>query len=139
MKKEAIKRNLTVRGHEEMLRQVLINIINNAIKYSYPHTRIKITSERANGKGSLLISNCGIPVPEGERALIFNRGHRSDMAKTIVPGGTGLGLWLVRKIIEAHDAEICCELDESLGEKRTVFRITFPNAEYSRPAVSSLE
>jgi signal transduction histidine kinase len=65
---------------------------------------------------------------------VFERGFRTPQAKASVPHGTGLGLWLVRKILAAHDAQIACTDERDDGATRVVFRITFPHPGPARGA-----
>lgn len=123
---ESLDRVLYVQGHQEMLRQVVVNLVDNAIKYSVPGTLIHIRARHWKEGPSFEITNVGLPIPEDEHEKIFQRGHRSLKAQALIPHGTGLGLWLVRKIVEAHGATIrFYEVDEG-GPKRNLFRICFP-------------
>jgi PAS domain S-box-containing protein len=120
-----------VQGHSEMLRQVLVNLTDNAIKYSLPETSVQIRGRRQSGDFALEVSNQGLPLSGEDREKIFQRGYRTRAARAWVPHGTGLGLWLVRKIVEAHGATIrCLEVVEN-GKKRVLFRIVFPVASLS--------
>ena len=122
-------------GHQNLIRQVFINIIDNAIKYSFPETEIIIRGCHDTAGRYLEISNQGLSIEGADRDLIFNRGFRLVEAEALVPAGTGLGLWLVRKILAAHHATVECDTREAKGLKRTVFRIFFP----SRSEIQSLE
>jgi PAS domain S-box-containing protein len=123
---ESLDRLLRVQGHGEMLRQVLVNLIDNAIKYSSPGTTINIRGRQWPEGPAFEITSQGLPIPDGDREKIFQRGFRTRKAATLVPHGTGLGLWLVRKIVEAHGASIRCQEIFEGGQKRILFRITFP-------------
>jgi len=124
---ESIERHVLVQGHQEMLRQVLVNLVDNAIKYSLPHTSITIRGRRWPEGNALEISNEGLPLPAEDRERIFQRGFRTLAAQAAVPHGTGLGLWVVRRTLEAHGATIrCLEVLEG-GKKRVLFRILFPH------------
>lgn len=108
-----------------MLRQVLVNLVDNAIKYSLPETSIYVRARHWPDGPSLEITNIGLPIPEEEREKIFQRGYRTRKAHAVIPHGTGFGLWLVRKVVEAHGATIQMhELDEG-GPRRNLFRICF--------------
>lgn len=124
---ESINRNLRVQGHQEMLRQVLINLVDNAIKYSLPRTTIYIRARVWPDGPALEVSNQGFPISAEDLERIFQRGFRTKRALALIPHGTGLGLWLVRKIVEAHDASIRCHEVIEDSHKRILFRITFPH------------
>src|SRR5215210_4555587 len=122
----SLERHVPIRGHVEMLRQVIVNLMDNAIKYSLPETTIRIRGRRRSGLGALEISSHGLRISAEERERVFERGFRTREAEAWVPHGTGLGLWLVRKIVEAHGATIrCLEVLEN-GRARILFRILFP-------------
>lgn len=117
-------------GHREMLRQVFVNLVDNGIKYSRSGTQILFRAREGSEGLTLEICNRGLRVPEHLRNKIFDRGYRSPQAMAVVPHGTGLGLWLVRKILEAHRCSIrCVEIMEG-GRRYTAFRIVLP---HSRP------
>ncbi|HTG33801.1 MAG TPA: ATP-binding protein [Thermoanaerobaculia bacterium] len=114
-----------VYGHPELLRQVLANLIDNAIKYSRPHSSIQVKASLLPSGPVLDIINRGIPIHPKDYERIFERGVRSSHAKALVPHGTGLGLWLVRQILTLHNATI--NYAEIVEESRSLnrFRITF--------------
>ncbi len=129
---DSLRRHLVVSGHRELLRQVFVNLIDNAIKYSYPHSDITIRAREWPDGPALEVSNRGLAIPEQDRSRLFKRGFRSLKAKAIVPHGTGLGLWLVRRIVEAHGAKIAfAEVIEG-GQRRNLFRITFMRSRRAR-------
>lgn len=122
---ESLDRLLRVQGHQEMLRQVVVNLVDNAIKYSAPGSTIYIRGRKWPEGPAFEISNRGFSISDRDREKIFDRGFRTRQAHALVPHGTGLGLWLVRKILEAHDASIRCQQVIEGGQKRVVFRIVF--------------
>jgi PAS domain S-box-containing protein len=123
----SLERFLVISGHREMLRQVLVNLIDNAIKYSFPESTIAVVGRRGTDEVALEISNAGFPISEEDREKVFQRGFRTERAQALIPYGTGFGLWLVRKIVEAHGATIGCHEVMEGGQKRVLFRIVFPN------------
>ncbi|GLY07342.1 ATP-binding protein [Actinoplanes sp. NBRC 101535] len=111
-----------VRGDPVLLRQVLDNLIGNAIKYTAADERPRITiTARVDGRGEALIrvADRGIGIPEGEHAAVFDSFHRAGNG-VAVPG-TGLGLAICRRIVERHGGHIEAEPHEGGG---TVFAFT---------------
>ncbi len=127
----SLRKHLTVRGHEDLLRQVVVNLVDNAIKYSPKGSTVAIYGSTVSQGQVLQVSNEGLPIPAELRAKVFERGFRTDRAKTWVPHGTGLGLWLVRLILEAHAATASCDEIEENGRRRTCFKLVFPSPERS--------
>lgn len=129
---DSLDRYVRVQGHREMLRQVVVNLVDNAIKYSIPGTTIQIRGRYGPRGPAFEISNHGLTILPGDRENIFERGFRSQQAKALIPGGTGLGLWLVRKIVEAHGATISCHEVHEDSQRKTLFRIIFPHLNIRR-------
>ena len=94
-------------GSQELFRQVLVNLMDNAIKYSKEGTTINVTAGPGIYERHLEISNIGIPIPHGQLKSIFDRGFRNRHA-TAFADGTGLGLWIAKKIVEQHEGTISC-------------------------------
>lgn len=97
--------SLTVVGDPAELQTAFINILDNAVKYSPEHVKVSVRAKRANLKGAVDViirdSGAGIPPPELKR--IFRRFYRVEGAG---PKGTGLGLFIVRSIIERHGGKV---------------------------------
>lgn len=123
---DGLDRHLVIQCHQEMMRQVIMNLIDNAIKYSFDNSVIEIRGDGSARGRVFEISSHGLPVSEKHREEIFKRGFRTPRSRMQVPDGTGMGLWLVRKILHAHEAEIECDEIVKSGQRRTVFRIIFP-------------
>jgi signal transduction histidine kinase len=111
----------------ELLRQVFMNLIDNAVKYGDDDTLVRITPAVQKKTNTLLVEveSIGTGFTEIERARLFEVGFRSDDARLRVATGTGLGLFICKRIIE----DICggtIEAEHSRQSRRTVFRIRFP-------------
>jgi PAS domain S-box-containing protein len=119
-------------GHDGLLRQVFINLFDNAIKYSTPGSTVWVRGIEGVGTRYLQVSNEGFGVPRADRERIFDQGVRLPKPKAWVSDGSGLGLWLVRKILDAHGAKIRCTEVYELGKERTAFQITFPEGTVRR-------
>lgn len=92
-------------GDRNKLRQVLINLIQNAIKYT-EQGKVEIVVEEEKKFGLIKIKDTGIGIPAEDINRIFERFYRVDKARSRAVGGTGLGLAIVKHIIEAHGSKI---------------------------------
>jgi PAS domain S-box-containing protein len=115
-----------VRGDRVLLRQVLDNLIGNAIKYTPPGQapRIDVTA-RVDAPGSVRVqvADRGIGIPDGEHAAVFDSFHRASNGTTMP--GTGLGLAICRRIVERHGGRIEARPNPGGG---TIFTFTLPEA-----------
>lgn len=108
---------------KESLMQIFINLIDNAIKYNRPDGEIWLACGRNGNWLHVLVRDSGIGVPPDERDKIFEPFYRVNKDRSSQSGGTGLGLALVKGLIEKHGAAIAI-LDT--GEEGTAFDIKFP-------------
>ncbi|RMB12131.1 sensor histidine kinase [Eilatimonas milleporae] len=99
--------SLAFRGDEKLIGVALGNILDNAAKFSPPGTRIIIGIAAVPGHDMLAVevADEGVGVPEGEEETIFDKFHRAKQADA-KNAGTGLGLWIARRIVEAHGGDI---------------------------------
>ncbi len=94
---------LTVYADKEKIRQVLINLVENAVKYGKQHGTIEASAYKIDGKRILIeISDDGNGIAEEHLDRIFERFYRTDVARSRKVGGSGLGLAICKHIIEAH-------------------------------------
>ena len=112
-----------IKADKEKLKSVFLNLIDNAIKYSFPHTSVTIDIEQvANDKVKIRVENAGPGISPAEIPFIFNRFYRSNEIRAEI-NGSGLGLAIAKEIIELHRGEI--KVESKAGE-RTIFNITLP-------------
>ena len=104
------------------LRQVLNNLVSNAIKYSPGGGSVRLVLRRAGEQVVVEVSDSGVGIPEEERAYIFEPFRRSRSTKQEIPG-TGLGLHVSQRIIQAHGGTI--EVESEVG-KGSTFRVQLP-------------
>jgi len=104
--------------------QALINLIDNAIKYSPPESKVWITAQNTNGELVLQVRDKGIGIPSEHLERIFERFYRVDRSRSREAGGTGLGLSIVRHIALIHKGK--AEAESHAGEG-SVFRIIIPD------------
>ncbi len=112
---------IVVPADKGMLREVLINIIDNAIKYGKDNGSIKITCDRKE-KPYLKVCDNGIGIDEKDLPYIFDIFYRADKSRRRDTGGSGIGLYIVRKIIELHGWSISVKSKPKAG---TEFLIEF--------------
>lgn len=126
----------------ERLRQVLLNLVENAIKFTSAAGSVKISarlsslSSQGNGEDGglvllgaqrtaveLRVADTGIGIPESERQRVFDAFYQVDSSSTREQGGTGLGLSIVKRLVEGHDGTVHVEANEPQG---TVFVVVIP-------------
>ena len=96
----------TVLGDRERLRQVLTNLVDNAVKYTEAHGSITLRALREDGRCRIEVQDTGCGIPAEHHARIFERFYRVDKDRSRDVGGTGLGLAIVKHIVEAHGGTI---------------------------------
>lgn len=127
-KSQTIRLNVTdgtvVRADRDTLRQALINLLDNAIKYSPPGGSIDV-SVRHDGEGrvQVCVTDAGPGIPADQHPLVFDRFYRVDKARSREAGGVGLGLSIARWAVEANGGRI--ELESAVG-RGSSFRIILP-------------
>ena len=113
----------SVLGDETRLRQVIDNLLTNAIKYSPADRAITIGGRYSRQYVTVFVRDEGAGIPKDERDRVFNRFYRIDNAITRRTQGTGLGLYLVKTIVEAHGGEISVKSQVGGG---STFYFTIP-------------
>lgn len=114
---------LIVEGDQDRLKQLLLILIDNAIKYTPSGGHVSIALRRRRGKAELRVRDTGIGIPTDEIPRIFERFYRADPARRRDPGGTGLGLGIARWIATQHGGSI--ELVSTVGQGTTA-SVQFP-------------
>jgi signal transduction histidine kinase len=125
-------------GDREKLGQVLENLVINAIKFTPPLGTITLAARRPAaepGVVEIAVRDTGIGIPRDQLGRIFNRFHQVDSSTTRRYGGVGLGLAIVRSILDAHGATVSVESDEGRG---TEFRFRLPLLEREEAQAAAL-
>lgn len=113
--KEKASPNLRVQADREKIRQVLVNLVQNSIKYGIPGGRTRIGLYDMDNMVLVEIADNGIGIPKDHLAHIFDRFYRVDKSRSREQGGSGLGLSIVKHIIEAHQQTINVRSSPSQG------------------------
>jgi two-component system OmpR family sensor kinase len=114
---------ITVRGDAERLRQLIWNLVENAVRYTPAGGTINIALRRHGPVAELTVSDTGIGIPPEHLQHIFERFYRVDTSRSRELGGTGLGLSIVRQIAEAHGGQV--RVRSTVGEGST-FTVALP-------------
>ena len=111
-----------VMGHSDMLREVVLNLVDNAVKYNRPGGHVYVTMEKAETGRNLLftVEDTGIGIPKDKQDRVFERFYRVEESRSKRIGGTGLGLSIVKHIIEQHHGTIALTSREHFGTKIVV-------------------
>ena len=111
------------RGDEGLLRRLVINLLDNAIRYTPPGGKVSAVLEADAAAARIVISDTGVGIPPEAAPHVFERSYRADKARSRQDGGFGLGLAIVKWVAEAHNGAV--ELTRNSGP-RTTFTVTLP-------------
>ena len=114
---------LLVEGDETRLRQLVSNLVDNAVRYTPPQGHVRVTAFREDGHVALQVKDDGIGIEEGELSHVFDRFYRGRSAQMHSEQGVGLGLAIVRFIAEAHGGDVGVESTPGHG---SCFTVTLP-------------
>ena len=110
----------TISANEDMLKQVWVNLIDNAIKFSNPGSEIEINAKADGNMLTVSIGNYGTEIPESDYDAIFNKFYQCDKSRS--SEGNGIGLSIVKHIINLHNGKITVESKNG----KTVFTVSIP-------------
>jgi two-component system phosphate regulon sensor histidine kinase PhoR len=112
-----------VDGDEEALREVMDNLLDNAVKYTPAGGRVRVAMTRDEGEATVVVSDTGIGIAREHVDRIFERFYRVDKARSRELGGTGLGLAIVKHLVQAHGGRITVDSEPGQG---STFRVSLP-------------
>jgi len=115
--------NLNVSGNEQMLEQVFVNLIDNAVKFSPENEKVSVQASFENDWVSISVTDHGCGIPDKHLSRLFERFYRVDKGRSRQQGGTGLGLSIVKHIVNSHKGTV--EVVSDPG-KETVFTVKLP-------------
>lgn len=116
-----IEQEIVCKVDEHAINSIITNLVDNAVKYSQDIAFVHIQLKKENEKGVLIISDKGKGIPDKEKEKIFNKFYRIGDEETRKSKGTGLGLYIVKRIVLAHQGEIKVKDNIPSG---TIFEIT---------------
>lgn len=117
-----IEQGIYYSGDKELLPSIIINLIENAIKYSFEDINIQVNLNTVNNKPQLEIIDTGCGIPDKEKETVFRKFFRSGSENTRKTKGTGLGLFIVKSICELHQIKIIVSNNQPTG---SVFQLLF--------------
>jgi len=119
-----ISEDIQVSFDELMFATVIRNLVTNAFKYSEDPGKVKIKVDQLKNGFVLMVSDEGIGITDSEKKKVFEKFYRVGDEKTRTKPGSGLGLYLVKKITEIHGGTVSIEDNEPNG---TIFKLSFLN------------
>ena len=122
-----------VMGDAQMLRQVLHNLVSNAVKYTPPGGRITVEIDNDGAEARCAVTDTGIGVPESARPRLFEKFFRAENVTAVETEGTGLGLYIVRLIVERAHGRIWFEPADT-GGSRFLIALPLATAAEAQPA-----
>jgi signal transduction histidine kinase len=120
-------------GDRDKLTQVIANLLNNAVKYSPKGGEIVVSTRVEGGTAHLVVRDHGLGIPKESLEAIFERYGRVESRATRHIQGTGLGLPIVRQIVQLHGGMVWAE--STIGEG-SIFHVTLPRGAAARPVLA---
>lgn len=117
--------NITIHADQNRITQVLVNLLSNSIKYSVEEGNITFGTFETESSVGFLIRDHGIGIPREELPFIFERFYRADKSRNRLTGGSGIGLTIVKSIVEAHGGSV---MVESIINEGSCFTVLLPKA-----------
>jgi PAS domain S-box-containing protein len=127
-------RDVRAVGDPDRVRQVIVNLVENAGKYSPGGGRIDVVLAAANGSVRFSVRDEGLGIPPAERERIFEKFYRLDASMSRGVGGSGLGLFICRELVELMEGRIWVTSEPGMG---STFTFELPNAEAASAADGS--
>jgi heavy metal sensor kinase len=123
LKLEKDSPSIALNGDEELIRRMILNLLDNAVKYTPAGGEISLALARQNGSAEIVVRDTGIGIPEAAQPRVFDRFYRVDKARARAMGGAGLGLSIAQWIVEVHGGAI--KLASTPGQGST-FTVVLP-------------
>ena len=112
---------LELRGDKDKIRRVLINIVDNAVKYNVEEGRIQWKAFETKGGIEISLYNTGPGIPREDLSRVFDQFYRVDKSRSTEYGGAGLGLAIVQEIVRLHKGTVSIDSQEGLWTRVDMF------------------
>ena len=126
-----------VEGDPSRLKQVVVNLLDNAIRYTGEGGSIEVSAARQNGWATLVVADNGAGIPPEALPHVFERFYRADKARSRYSGGSGLGLSIVKAICTAHRGDVEIASTEGVGTTVTIRLVPSKSHKASGPRAES--
>ena len=120
LKTETAGGDLILDGDDELLKQMILNLLDNAVKYTDAGGEVLLSLVRSNGNARITVADNGVGITPADQDHVFDRFYRVDKARSRALGGAGLGLSIAQWIVDAHAGKIEVESEIGKGSKFTV-------------------
>jgi two-component system phosphate regulon sensor histidine kinase PhoR len=114
---------LTIVADRQRFEQILLNLMDNAIKFNRPGGQVIVQAQAKDGAVAISVEDTGIGIPPSDLPHVFERFYRADRARSMEMGGTGLGLAIVKHLVRLHGAHVSVESAPGRG---SCFTLTWP-------------
>jgi heavy metal sensor kinase len=121
----ATKAGVSLQGDDELLQRMILNLLDNAIKYTPAGGEVSIKLTANNGDAQITVRDNGIGIPAKDQPQVFDRFYRVDKARSRAMGGAGLGLSITRWVAEIHGGRVSVESDAG----GSVFTVELPTGD----------
>ena len=108
--------HIMVHADKDAITRVIYNLLDNAVKFAAPGSCLVLRLYKDNGKAYVAVRDYGETIPPDDLPYIFDRFHKSDRSRSMDKEGVGLGLYLVKTIINAHDEDIAVRSEDGMTE-----------------------
>ena len=117
---ETVVPSIVISGDDELLKRMILNLLDNAVKYTPEAGEVAIVLARQNGNARIIVRDTGVGITQADQPYVFDRFYRVDRARSRALGGAGLGLSIVAWIVEAHGGKVHLQSAPGQGSSFTV-------------------
>jgi len=116
-----VEQDLSAKFNSTLLEQALVNLVDNAIKYSEPDKKVEVEARKADAEIIITVRDQGCGIPKEHLQRIFERFYRVDKGRSRQEGGTGLGLSIVKHIVNSHRGRVNVESSPGRGSAFSIY------------------